>query len=190
MILIASFPRSGNTFLRNILYEVYGIESGTYDLNPKDHDINYSDFPFVKTHLLPHELPTFAEKAHCIYLIRDGRDALCSIAHQKKDIIEPGTSFYQNLQEAIIAEKESFFGGWTHNVTKWIEKADLVLRYEDLIADPQKVFERINKIFPLPKANWDRLPSFEQMKNRINKYGSEVHLDISNDEKIKFSNKY
>jgi glycosyltransferase involved in cell wall biosynthesis len=190
MILIASFPRSGNTFLRNILYEVYGVESSTYHVNPNHiHDENFSKYPFIKTHLLPNELPAFAESAPCIYLIRDGRDALCSMAHHKKDIIEPGTDFNQNLQEAIIAEKESFFGGWSHNVSQWVEKADLVLRYEDLISDPIKVIDRINTIFPLPAAHWNRMPSFEQMKNRINKYGSGVQLDVSNIEKLKLSNK-
>jgi hypothetical protein len=51
------------------------------------------------------------------------------------------------------------------------------------------VLERINTIFPLPDAHWDKLPSFEQMKNRINKYGSGAQLDISNIEKLKLSNK-
>jgi hypothetical protein len=72
-----------------------------------------------------------------IYIIRDGRDALCSINH-RKDSAELGTDFYQNLQVAIVTDNESFFGGWSNNVTQWVEKADLVLRYEDLISDPQK----------------------------------------------------
>jgi hypothetical protein len=50
----------------------------------------------------------------------------------------------------------AFFGGWSNNVTQWVEKADLVLRYEDLISDPQKVLERINTIYlcqPLTGTN-------------------------------------
>jgi glycosyltransferase involved in cell wall biosynthesis len=190
MIVIASFPGSGNTLLRNILYEVYGIESSTYLINPNQiQDENFSKYPFVKMHLLPHELPTVTKKAAYIYIIRDGRDALCSIARHRKDSAELGTDFYQNLQVAIVTDNESFFGGWSNNVTQWVEKADLVLRYEDLISDPQKVLERINAIYPLPAAHWDKLPSFEQMKKRINKYGSGAQLDISNIEKLKLSNK-
>jgi hypothetical protein len=56
----------------------------------------------------------------------------------------------------------AFFGGWSNNVTQWVEKADLVLRYEDLISDPQKVLERINTIYPLPAAHWDKLPSLNK----------------------------
>jgi glycosyltransferase involved in cell wall biosynthesis len=190
MILIASFPGSGNTFLRNILYEVYGLESSMEPINSNHiHDENVSDYQFVKTHMLPHKLPAGTEKAISIYLIRDGRDALCSIAHQKKELIGPGTDFYQNLQEVIINDNESFFGGWAQNITKWVEKADLVIRYEDLISNPQKVLARINKLFPLPTAHWDQLPSFKQMKNRINKYGSGVELNIIDSEKLKFSTK-
>jgi glycosyltransferase involved in cell wall biosynthesis len=190
MILIASFPGSGNTFLRNILYEVYGIESSTYLIDSNQiHDENFSEYSFVKTHLLPHKLPFVAEKATSIYIIRDGRDALCSVAHHKKDDVELDTGFYQNLQKAIVTDSENFFGGWSSHVIQWVEKADLVLRYEDLISDPQKVLERINTLFPLPTAHWDRLPSFEEMKKRINKYGSGDPLDISNIEKLKLSNK-
>jgi hypothetical protein len=67
MIVIASFPGSGNTLLRNILYEVYGIESSTYLINPNQiQDENFSKYPFVKMHLL-HELPTVTKKAAYLY---------------------------------------------------------------------------------------------------------------------------
>jgi hypothetical protein len=37
---------SGNTLLRNILYEVYGIESSTYLINPNQiQDENFSKYP-------------------------------------------------------------------------------------------------------------------------------------------------
>ena len=54
---IASFPRSGNTYFRNILFYVYGIESSTWHLETTyPVDENYDRYRFVKTHLLPKEL--------------------------------------------------------------------------------------------------------------------------------------
>lgn len=188
MIWIASFPRSGNTFLRNILFEVYGLESSTYHLDPNHiKDDHYDDFPFVKTHLLPNQLPKQNDSIQSIYIIRDGRDVMCSIAHHKKDIIQPGTDFLSNMKEAIIAEKGSYFGGWSVNVLQWVEKADIVIRYEDLVQNTRETFERIEKIFKLPKANWDRLPSFKEMKSRVNQYGSSISSDKPLEEKLSLS---
>ncbi len=169
---IASFPRSGNTYFRNILYFVYGIESSTWHNEtsyPVDKDYNL--FRFVKTHMLPGELLPDDATIPAIYLVRDGRDAILSIAHHRKDIVKPGSDFNANLLEAIVAEEGSFFGGWSRNAAEWIERADLIIRYEDLVANPLAVFERVNKLIHLPKPNWNNLPSFEEMKSGKAMYG-------------------
>jgi len=190
MIWIASFPRSGNTFLRNILFEVYGLESSTYHIDPNHFkDEHFQTYPFVKTHLLPNQLPFKEKNIASIYLIRDGRDVMCSLAHHKKDIISPGTDFISNLQEAIIAEKGSYFGGYSENVNQWIEKADIIIRYEDLVKNPRLTVEKINDIYPLPKAKWENMPSFDQMKNRVNQYGSGIQYGIKNKQKLDLSRK-
>src|SRR5690606_25886720 len=113
---IASFPRSGNTFFRNILYYVYGIESSTWHKETAyPVDENYAGFDFVKTHLLPSELEPNDVNIPAIYLVRDGRDALVSIAHHRSDIVEPGSDIKNNLKEAILAAEGSYFGGWSNN---------------------------------------------------------------------------
>lgn len=180
MIWIASFPRSGNTFFRNILFEVYGLESATFHLDPGYHqDENYKDFPFVKTHLLPGQLNPSDPAIPAVYILRDGRDALCSMAHHRKDIIAPGSDFYQNLQAAIIAEKDTFFGGWSQNVKEWIKRADLIIRYEDLLTDPIACAERLRMITHLPDADKSKVPSFEQLKFGIPQYGSGKDRNLS-----------
>jgi len=169
---IASFPRSGNTYFRNILYFVYGIESSTWheeEAYPVDE--NYDAYKFVKTHLLPSKLVPSNPKIPAIYLVRDGRDAVLSIAHHRKDIVKPGSDLKTNILEAIVAEQGSFFGGWSRNVSEWIERADLIIRYEDLVKEPKKIFERVNKLIPLPPPNWDKLPSFQEMKSGKAMYG-------------------
>jgi glycosyltransferase involved in cell wall biosynthesis len=169
MIWLASYPRSGNTFFRNVLNDVYGIESSSFYNNvgvPK----NYTDYSFVKTHHLPGNV--FPQKdIPVVYLIRDGRDALVSVAHQRKDIHEPKSNFRDNLKEAIIAAENSYFGGWSKNVFQWLERADIVIFFEDLIKNPIKEIERIRTICDLPEANLENIPDFNLMKQGRSKYG-------------------
>lgn len=172
---LASFPRSGNTFFRNILYYVYGLESSTWHKEsdyPVDED--YSEFPFVKTHLLPDDLEPSDQGIPAIYLVRDGRDAMVSIAHHRSDIVNPGSDFEMNLREAIVAAEGSFFGGWSENVLKWLERADLIIRFEDLVKNPIEQFKRVEALLPMPSANWDNLPDFSEMKFGNPKYGGQT----------------
>ncbi|MEL7426859.1 MAG: glycosyltransferase [Bacteroidota bacterium] len=172
MIWLASFPRSGNTFFRNVLYEVYGISSGSYHQDPnKTLNKNYASFPVVKTHLLPRDLPEHLRAAKSVYILRDGRDSLVSIAHHRKDIVARGSDFYVNLLLAVLALNDSYFGGWSKNVMTWTAKADIVIRFEDLIEDPIREIEKLRTIMDLPEPQLDKLPSFQKLKFGAPKYG-------------------
>lgn len=173
MIWLASFPRSGNTFFRNIMYQVYGLESSSYHQETVvTVDENFESYPIVKTHLLPDQLPNRLQSAKSVYLVRDGRDALVSMAHHRKDIIAPGSNYYWNLTEAILAREGSFFGGWGGNVEAWMDTADIVIKYEDLIKDPLKEVRKLSQIMELPDAKVDNLPTFSQLKKGKAHYGS------------------
>jgi len=173
MIWLASFPRSGNTFFRNILFDVYGIESSEFHKETNKNVLdNFASFPVVKTHLLPHQLPEDLQSKKAVYLIRDGRDALVSIAHHRKDIVVPGSNYYKNLVEAILARGGSFFGGWSMNVEQWTSKADIIIRYEDLIKDPIRQTERLREIMELPEPKLENLPTFQSLKKGKSRYGS------------------
>ncbi len=172
MIWLASFPRSGNTFFRNVLFEVYGISSSTYHTHEnRKKDEGFLEYDVVKTHLLPSELPAEYRDQPSVYIIRDGRDALVSIAHHRKDIVVPGTDFYNNLVDAILAQGGSFFGGWSRNVRQWTAKADIVIRFEDLIADPIGEVEKLRAIMDLPQPDRSKIPSFKDLKFGRPQYG-------------------
>src|SRR5262245_61488963 len=95
IVWLASYPRSGNTFLRAALHGLYGCQSiDRYTANrplssqvpygfsmrlPKDTSLEElaksNSLYAVKTHDLP------SSDCHpAIYLVRDGRDALVSYA--------------------------------------------------------------------------------------------------------------
>jgi len=188
---LASFPRSGNTYFRNILYYVYGVESSTWHKESRyPVDKNYDQFDFVKTHLLPSELEPNDSTIPAIYLVRDGRDALVSIAHHRSDIVQPGSDFSQNLNEAIIAAGGSFFGGWSHNVNAWLQRANIVIKFEDLIEDPKQVFQRVETLIDLPAPNWCKLPNFEELKFGKPKYGGQTTSKKINISPEEFSDKF
>lgn len=186
MIWLASFPRSGNTFFRNVLYEVYGLESSTYHNDPdRSLDLNYTSFPFVKTHLLPDQLEPNDPNIPAVYLIRDGRDALVSLAHHRKDIVEPGSDFTHNLLEALVARGHSHFGGWSTNVEAWSKRASIIIKFEDLIENPIREIEKLRSIIELPAPNMEKLPDFQSLKFGRPKYGA-GHSESFDPEKAKF----
>jgi len=173
MILLVSFPRSGNTFFRNVLHDVYGLPSSTYHQEPgRELDADWAAYPVIKTHLLPHDLPPELQAAKVVYLVRDGRDALVSLAHHRKDIVEPGSDYYTNLLEAMLAQGGSYFGGWSANVKAWTTRADLVITFEALIQDPIGQVERLRGLMDLPPPQKEKLPTFEQLKFGVPTYGA------------------
>lgn len=172
MIWLASFPRSGNTFVRNILKEVYGLSSGSYHKEDYDVASDCFDHPFVKTHLLPEELPEEYANHSAVYIVRDGRDAIVSMAHHRQDFIAPDSDFNRNLTEAIIAAKGSFFGGWSLNSAQWMERASVVIRFEDLVRSPIEEIEKIRAIYPeLPEPRRSKIPTFESQRGGKGSYG-------------------
>lgn len=171
MIWLASFPRSGNTFFRIVLHEVYGIESEVFR-EDTDEKSNYTTYPVVKTHLLPDQLIPDDPDVPAVYIVRDGRDAMVSIAHHRKDLVAPGSDYYENLKMAIIAAEGSFFGGWSENVLQWIDRASIVMKFEDLIENPIDSVERLRPILELPEPNAVKLPTFDDLKSKHFLYGS------------------
>ncbi|NQV53661.1 MAG: glycosyltransferase [Flavobacteriales bacterium] len=172
MITLVSYPRSGNTFLRNVLFEVYGVSSKTYLTDGHGPDQAWNASSVVKTHHLPDNLPTALLDRPIVYLIRDGRDAVVSFAHHRKDVVAPESDFNQNLKEAVYAAEGSHFGGWSAHVEAWLPKAAVVIRFEDLIKDPITACEKIAKVMSLPAPAVDRLPDFKGLKQGTPEYGS------------------
>ncbi|MCK5078657.1 MAG: sulfotransferase domain-containing protein [Bacteroidales bacterium] len=216
-IILASFPRSGNTFLRNILLDVFGVYSwnniNVYNkglkefrkleklnaLNaitaPGERKLNKlkEQFAFaaIKTHEVPKNiLPICNPDAKIIYLLRDGRDALVSMAHHRKDIIEPGSDFLKNLKEALWAPMGSYFGGWGANVEQWTEIADLVIYFEDLVNDPEKEIRRLQEVLDLPEPKMDRIPTFDSQRNGGSHFGGKKRKRLSKEEQDDFNQRF
>jgi hypothetical protein len=216
-ILLASFPRSGNTYLRNILFEVYGIyswnnlrkfysnaehiariskkvdsgRSNEKKLAKLEELKFYGSFPVLKTHELPHEiLPYCTPDVKIVYMIRDGRDACVSAAHHRSDLISPGSDYNDNLKQAIEASLGSYFGGWSKNVEDYLKIAHAVIYFEELVKNPIETVETLRGVLDLPEPKIDKLPTFESQRDGMAHFGGAARPQLSDEERDDFNKKF
>jgi hypothetical protein len=155
---LVSFPRSGSTWLRSMLTTLaHGTEVTPELLAATVPDVHRSDRArprgieplVVKSHTPFVDIP-----AKVIYLARDGRDALLSF------------HYLQVMRERVPADTDPaaiFFRTdvwpcpWHEHVTGWLDglagrgpDRSLVLRYEDLVAEPARHLEAVAALAGLP----------------------------------------
>jgi len=145
----------------------------------------------IKSHEVPKKiLPACHPEAITIYIVRDGRDALVSMAHHRKDIVKPGSDYLKNLKEALWAPMGSYFGGWGSNVEQWAKIADIVIHFEDLVNDPVKEIKRIQELIDLPEPRIDKIPTFESQRAGKSLYGGRIRPKLSREEQDAFNAKF
>jgi Sulfotransferase domain len=181
IVWLASYPRSGNTFLRVVLGAVFGLETYTlYDERPEaapelgaapplpvsgpeplvglPYDVKRfagrSELHVVKTH----DLPRDARPA--IYVVRDGREATASYFHYHRDVLGRAVPL------GAIVRGQVGFGSWGRHVATWdpLRRPNtLVLRFEELTANPIAQVERIGAFLGV-KPVGRRVPTFEDLQ--------------------------
>ena len=188
IIWLASYPRSGNTFARIVLRFLFGIQTATVyptavveqerelrdlmqekSINSLDEAIGAPERYIIKTH----ELPS-GDLHPALYLVRDGRDALVSYAHFLLHThygIPSGPSpeaFRAVLRRLILTNHQ--FGGWGPHVLAWKGRAapTKIVRYEDLIENPERVlhqaFTALGLQYPPPGG---QVPSFQYLHGKF-----------------------
>ena len=214
LVWLASYPKSGNTWLRAFLanYFIEGSEPVSINNMQK---ISFGDssapayadlgrcnpmmlapaqivalrarhlervsgngqINFVKTHnanirIAGHWLiPPRITKA-AIYIIRDPRDMVVSYADHfnlDPDATVTAIASPQNRVPTNARTVMQFLGNWSDHVRGWARAKDfpvLVLRYEDMLADPAAQFEKVLRLIGAPVddsvlAQATRFSSFE-----------------------------
>lgn len=172
---LASFPKSGNTWLRYLLaYSIFPAEKISHEALSSLLPSVY-DEPFSLKHLSP---PRFI-KTHdaffslypkTIYICRDYRDVVVSSYHYltKKNLV------HSTLSEFIQNERLSAFGAWSWHVSSALEWKEMhpgkihFVKYEDLLAAPERELKSIldfSGVKPItPLAEIIRLASFENLR--------------------------
>lgn len=156
VVWLASYPRSGNTFLRTILWNCFGLRSasvypqdlggnkaledyvGHIEHGPRTLDLlRESGISLVKTHEHPRD-PNAA-----IYVVRDGRAACVSL-----------WNFYdRKIPLAAIIEGRHRFGTWADHVRAWNPRNrpnTLLLAYEELKDELPGSLDKISRFLSRP----------------------------------------
>jgi len=146
IVWLASYPRSGNTLLRTILYKTMGLKSFPYEFELDEIakiDGSWNDYYrkaitsekifLIKTHRPPRD------NQSAIYIVRDGRMASLSYScfHQR---FTPKP--YPTLLELVLGG--DYYGGWSEHYRNWMSRDNtLVVRYEDLVDVKDELLEKI-----------------------------------------------
>ncbi len=161
-IWLASYPRSGNTYLRALLWSCFRLQSGSVYPNDllKNRGVasqvghnegasrglfspEFLRLPLVKTH----EWPTDDRKA--IYILRDGTDACLSLGKYL-----PATGYDVSLDDIIAGRHH--FGSWSGHVLAWDPQHrpnTLFLRFEELTGDFAGTLDRLSEFLGLLPVN-------------------------------------
>jgi len=155
IVWLASYPRSGNTYLRAIIWTCFGLQTGSVYRNDLRGDLavmqrvghfegaahgqfsaDFLRLPLVKTHEWP------VDDRKTIYIVRNGRDCCRSLR-----------AFWQaeghgNVKlDDIIAGRHQF-SSWSGHFLAWAPEErpnTLLLRFEQMTKDFDGTLERLAK---------------------------------------------
>ena len=157
---IVSYPKSGNTWTRfligNLVYED-GVDFS--NINRRVPDPQVLSKRFLKSLPRPRVLKTHhpfdPRYPRVICIVRDPRDVALSKYHFdiKTRIVEEDCPIDRYVSHFVSGEASPEFGSWGENVGSWIAAKQnsrkfragnfLLVRYEDMIADPDAELTRI-----------------------------------------------
>jgi hypothetical protein len=186
LVWLASYPKSGNTWLRAFLHNFLLQPEAPHSINaladfcavecasaffgapgtvlsppdvqksrPAVHQRLTTLHPgpvFVKTHnanLAVHDVPlcTPALTAGAIYVVRDPRDVALSYSAYTGMSLDEIITFMADPRAAnrgTDIQVFEFLGSWSAHALSWVgAKNRLLVRYEDLLANPEAAFGRV-----------------------------------------------
>jgi Sulfotransferase domain len=153
-VIFASYPRSGSTWLRFLLFEVLTSRSAEFEIVD---DVlpelgAHRDAPRVFSNggrlVHTHEKVSPPRSCRCIYMIRDPRSVVLSEYrfHRRRGI---DTGSLPEFVARFLAGRASPHGSWSDHVEHWTAQRNLVgapptlLRYEDLRSEPDRELTRV-----------------------------------------------
>lgn len=178
---LASYPRSGNTWMRFLLANLLSeddLEIDFHNLHEyvpelgRNNDIinSLEGLRIIKTHRIYSECP-----ARAVYLIRDGRDVYVSYYHYRLPQLSPGTTFSDFLRR-----EDHFPCLWKDHIISWQRCPDdqiLFIHYEDMIRDTAEELKKVVKFCGMQldqhrinravmQSRFERMKKIDQEKGR------------------------
>jgi len=154
-LFLASYPKSGSTWLRFMLYElIFCAPADFRHVNAKIPTVGkhfslsplhrYGFGRLIKTHE-----PYRREYSRAIYLLRDPRDVVVSEYHyQRMARMIPDSERFDAFLSAFLRKGVNRFGTWKENVNSWCSAATgndriLLVRFEDIKSDALGTLRKI-----------------------------------------------
>lgn len=163
--LIVSYPRSGNTWLSFMLTNLTHPEEETTFLNldlrcPDIHQrSNRYLLSVPRPRLLKSHEPFDGRYRRTVYLVRDPRDVAVSYYRflAKTRTIEESLPLSEFIDGFLDGKWDADRGTWAEHVGSWLgaRRSDdslLLLRYEDLHAEPEREVARVADFFEIPNS--------------------------------------
>lgn len=219
IIWLASYPKSGNTWIRSIICSMLYSQNGLFDFNLLEKikqfpsRKNFKDFTsdfqninelkkfwiiaqekinldqkikFCKTHHINCKIDNFSftnrsNTLATIYIVRDPRNLVTSISNHFSKSLEDSKNFL--FTNKVIGTKDvslnnneilTPLGSWSDHYNYWTNKNDnlLIIRYEDLIYDINKEFNKLKNFL----ANYISIEINDEKKKNIIESTSFTHL--------------
>jgi hypothetical protein len=225
IIWLASYPKSGNTWLRSFLHNFLRAADRSHDINKLTDltagesmtelyraqdpalDEHYTDdrirelrplvhraisqrspdSVLVKTHNALAEIDgapliSLDVTAGAIYVVRNPLDVAISFSHHNRTTVDNIIEFMNTKSAATTSNATNvyeFYDTWSGHVASWTATPSAtlhVMRYEDMLANPQKSFAAVVKFLgieaPRPRIEKAvRLSSFQVLKEQERRQG-------------------
>ena len=180
-VFVVGYPKSGNTWMQVLTSSLlYGFDprrlpdSLVQELSPDVHYKKaYKRFR-TPTVFKSHGLPC-PEYKRVIYIVRDGRDVLCSYVKYLNNLGRNIT-----MQEMVHSPSDLWPSSWDDHVRQWKENpfgAEMIfVRYEDLLTQRPLELKRIADFIgvEVDPEDCERIAAatdFTVMKKRVQKFG-------------------
>ncbi len=225
IIWLASYPKSGNTWLRSFLHNLLNSPDRSYDINKLTDltagesmvalyraqdprlDQHYTDERvrelrplvhraisqsspdnvLVKTHNAlveedSYPLISLDLTAGAIYVVRNPLDVAISFSHHNRTTLDQIIEFMNTKLAATVSNEMNVYecyDTWSAHVASWTATPSAtlhVMRYEDMLANPQKSFAAVVKFLGIeaPRQRIEkavRLSSFQVLKEQERRLG-------------------
>jgi hypothetical protein len=201
-IFLVSFPKSGNTWTRfliaNLAYPNQTVDFASIHRLVPDPFVTWKrDFDRMPRPRIIKSHECFDPRyPRVMYIVRDPRDVVVSQYHyhRKCNKIEDGYPM-EKFVARFLAGQTCPHGSWGENVTTWLTSRQndprfLMLRYEDLVADPRRELARVATFMSIPadaerisqaveRSAADRMRKLEKVQSDQSSLTKDSRKDLS-----------
>lgn len=151
-VLLASFPKSGSTWVRFVLCHLItlrywngkDLDFGLLDATMPEFGVSDLDRPWAYADLMPRVVKTHTSawpllaRVPAVLLVRDPLDVVVSFYHH--DRAQGGLRLPGADLSTFVRHPRRGLPGWVAHTKSWMERGATVVRYETLRSDPASAF--------------------------------------------------